>query len=214
MVERVDDGGGLDVRAVDVVEVAVPGLGDDGEQPALGEVAVAGDGPVDDAAVHGADGVGVGQPDGQGERAGLVQPGGAGHLAVAVEAVPPGGDRDSGLVLAEGVHDGDPGAHRPGAGGERPVPFDDRVVADLDAGHVGDGVPAAGFTVEGDAQAAGAGFARGGVGLRVHAWTSSSTPGAWISRMGPIRTAPASSRACSSCGAAGMVQRCARRGYR
>ncbi len=92
--QRLDDGVFVDVVAVDVVEVAVPGLGRDREQPDVGEVRVALVHPGDDAGVGDADGVGVGDRDRALAGAGLFDPGDAGHLAVAVQGVvarlPPG----------------------------------------------------------------------------------------------------------------------------
>jgi hypothetical protein len=148
-----------DVVAVDVVQVAVPGLGGDGQQPGLGHRRVVLDCPGDDAGVGDADGVRVRDGDRACERAGFGDPGDAGHLAVAVLGVEACGYRVAGAGAAAGVDGGDAGADT-GA-------LDQRDVADLDAGHVGDRVPAAGAAGERDSQGAGAGLACRGRAVRV-----------------------------------------------
>src|SRR6185295_20185929 len=82
---------GPDVSAVDVVQVAVPSFRADGKEPLPGELRVDALDPADDAGVAGADRVRIRQHDRQIERTCLIDPGGAGHLAVAVERVPAGG---------------------------------------------------------------------------------------------------------------------------
>jgi hypothetical protein len=68
--------------------------------------------PGDDRVAHHADAVGVGDHDRTVEKAGVVDPGGAGHFAVAVEGEPGGEDGVVGS-LAAGMDGGDAGAHGP-----------------------------------------------------------------------------------------------------
>src|SRR6266436_8333724 len=82
----------FDVESVDVVEPAVPCLGDDGQRPPIARgigLAVI-DAPLNDSVAHDADAVRVGDHHGAFEEAGLFHPGGAGHFAVAVERPPAG----------------------------------------------------------------------------------------------------------------------------
>src|SRR5260370_426908 len=78
---------GLDVEAVDVVEPAVPGFGNDGKRPPVaGGIRLAmRDAPLDDRVAHHANAVRVGDHHRSFEEAGFFDPGGAGHFAVAVE---------------------------------------------------------------------------------------------------------------------------------
>ena len=141
-----------DVKAVDVVEVAVVGLGDDRQCPEdvrlvrqRFEMSVL-DLPLDDRVAHDADGVRVGQHDRPLEKSGLGDPGGARHLAVAVQRVPAGEDR---VVLAAARQDGrHAGAHGPLAALQRSFAADQRHVPDFDAGDVGDRVQGPGRAVE------------------------------------------------------------------
>src|SRR5438445_691513 len=72
----------VDVEPVRVVQVAFVGLGDDGQQPR--RLLAAGAGVVlDDRVADGADAGGVGQHDRPLQEARLLDPGGAGHLAIA-----------------------------------------------------------------------------------------------------------------------------------
>ena len=57
------------VMAVDVIEVSVPRLTRDREEPRLGELAVVPDGPGDDRGMNDPDGVGIGDADRTTERA-------------------------------------------------------------------------------------------------------------------------------------------------
>ena len=102
---------GLDVESVDVVEIAVPGFGDDGERPPVafhvGRAVF--DLPRDHGVADHADAVGVGDHDGAVEEAGVVDPGGAGHFTVAVEGEP-GGEYGVVTGFAAGMDGGDAGA--------------------------------------------------------------------------------------------------------
>ena len=111
-VERRLDMFGSDVAAVDVVEIAVPGLCADWQQPLPGEPWIVPVDPADDAGVAGADRVRIRQHDRKIERSGLVDPGGAGHLAVAVERVPARGARPADPFAAARQNRGDAGTHR------------------------------------------------------------------------------------------------------
>ncbi len=87
------------------------------------------------------------------EKARILEPGGAGHLAIAVEREPSGED---GIVVcfAAGKNGGDSGAHRAFADYELALARDERGVSDFNAFDVGDGVVRAGSAVEGNSQTA------------------------------------------------------------
>ena len=157
--QRLDDRVLVDVVAVDVVEVAVPGLRRDREQPGVGEVRVVGVHPGDDAGVRDADRVRVGDRDRALAGAGLFDPRDAGHLAVAVERVIAGRHRVARVGLAARVDGGDSGPDV--------VALDQGAVADFDPGDVGDGVVGSGSAAELQADPAGAGLAGGGGQMRV-----------------------------------------------
>jgi hypothetical protein len=166
-VEGVEGVFGVNVESVDVVEPAVPGFGDDGQRPPvafhIGRAVF--NLPGDDGVADDADAVRVGDHDGAVEEAGIVDPGGAGHFAVAVEGEPGGED---GVVagLAAGMNGGDAGADRALADYELAAAGDEGGVADLDSFDICNGVVGAGGAVEGDAEIAGAGLGlgRGGDG--------------------------------------------------
>ena len=132
------------VEAVHVVERAVERLADDGEGPELGPVRVG-------RAVARATIASRTTPTlwvfvsaiGPDEEAGLVDPRGAGELAVAVEAVPAREEPLEEQVAVVRDDRGDAGPHRTLADDERAVAADDGRVADADAGHVGDRVRSA-----------------------------------------------------------------------
>src|SRR5262249_28447407 len=111
-IERLEDVLLLDVEAERVVEVAVVGFGDDRQRPVLLALDVLGQ-PLDGAVADGADAGGVGQHDRAFEEAGLLDPGGAGHLAVAVEREPAGEDRVAAILFAARQYSRDAGPHRP-----------------------------------------------------------------------------------------------------
>ena len=169
--KRGDHGLFGDVVTVDVVEVAVPGLGGDRQQPHLGELRVIPVHPADDAGVRDPDRVRVGDRDRALEGAGLLDPGDAGHFAVAVLRVEPGSHRVAGVVFASGVDRGDACPYF--------VALDQRLVADLDTWDVGDRVPRAWGAAEGQAQRASARLARGGGQVRVgtHGCQGTGRPG-------------------------------------
>ena len=169
--KRGDHGLFGDVVTVDVVEVAVPGLGGDRQQPHLGELRVIPVHPADDAGVRDPDRVRVGDRHRAFEGAGLLDPGDAGHFAVAVLRVEPGSNRVAGVVFASGVDRRDACPYF--------VALDQRLVADLDTWDVGDRVPWAWDTAERQAQRASARLARGGGPVRVgtHGCQGTGLPG-------------------------------------
>ena len=154
---------GMNVKSVDVVEPAVPGFGDNRQRPPVAfhiRRAVFYF-PGDDGVADDADAVRVGDHHGSVEEAGIVDPGGAGHFAVAVEGEPGGED---GVVtgLAAGMDGGDAGADGTFADYEFAAAGDERGVADFDALDVCDRVVGAGGAVERDAEIAGARLGLGG----------------------------------------------------
>ena len=150
---------GLHVESVDVVEIAVPGFGDDRKRPPvafhIGRAVL--DLPGDDGVANHANAVRVGDHDGAIEESGVVDPGCAGHFAVAVEREP-GGENGVVAGLSARMNGGDAGAHRAFADFEFAFAGDERGVADLDSFDVGDGIVGAGSAVEGNAEIAGAGL--------------------------------------------------------
>src|SRR5262249_42325863 len=113
------------------------------------------DRPVDGAAMAGADRMGVGDEDRRGQRAGLLDPGDAGHLAVAVQRVEACGAGIADSLAATRQDRGDAGAHRALANPERPMALDQGDIADRDARHVGDRVVRTGAAAQRNAEAPG-----------------------------------------------------------
>ena len=130
--DGLEDVGLRDVPAADVVEPAVVRLAHDGIDRSDLLVSREAERPVDDGVRRRRDAQGVGQDDRRFERAELLDLGHAGELAVAVADRDPGRD----LVLEEVADVRQNGRHaRPDV-----LPFDERDLADLDPGDVGDGV--------------------------------------------------------------------------
>ena len=142
------------VKAVDVVERAIPRLGDDRERPV--EFESLAHEPFDHGIADDADAVRVGDHHGPGKKARLLEPGGTGHLAVAVEREP---SAKNGIAVRGAAREdgGDAGAHRTAPDDQLAIARDDRAVPDGDTGDVGDGVEGTGRAVEGDAEIARAG---------------------------------------------------------
>jgi hypothetical protein len=137
---------GLDVKAVDVVEMAVPGLGDDRQRPPVagrvgGALAHA---PGDHGVAHHADAVRVGQEHRPLQLPRLLDPGGAGHLAVAVQCEPSAEYRRAQAIAAARQDRGDARAHLVPA---RQV-LDQRGVANRHAGDVRDRIERSRLAVE------------------------------------------------------------------
>ena len=87
------------------------------------------------------------------EETALLQPGRAGHFAVAVEREP-GAEHRIRVGLAARVHDRDTGAYRAFADYERTTAGDQRGVTDLYARHIGDGIERTRSAANGQAQLA------------------------------------------------------------
>ncbi len=114
-VERAIDMLGLDVKAVDVVQPPVPGFCDHGQRPPVvvrARTAVRHP-PLYDGIAHDADAVRIGDHHGPVEKARLLDPGGAGHLAIAVLREPGGEDRIGDRVRTARQDGRDAGAHGP-----------------------------------------------------------------------------------------------------
>ena len=142
------------MEPVHIVQEAVPGLRHQRQAPVAGvEVLLR---PGDGRLVHRPHAVGVRDHHRPFEQPAVPEPGGAGHLAVAVQGEPRGED-PAAARPAPRQDRGDAGAYRPLPHSERPVAANDGVVADLDAGHIGDRVQRPRRPVEGDAERPGAG---------------------------------------------------------
>ena len=147
---------GSDVETVDVVEVAVPGLGHHRQRPPVARcIRATGTHALGDHRIaHHADAVRVGQHHRAFQLAGFLEPCRAGHLAVAVEREPRAEHRSVEAVVATRQDRGDAGAHL--------VPvrqvLDQRDLADGDAGDVGDRIERTGRAFERNAQIARAGL--------------------------------------------------------
>ena len=94
------------------------------------------------------------------EKAQIIERGGAGHLAVAVQREPASEDRISG-IFSPRKNGGDAGAYRANTYLQRAIAGNQRRVANFHALYVGDGVERAGSAVEGNAQVSGARFSLG-----------------------------------------------------
>ena len=148
---------GLYVEAIDVVQIAIPGFGDDRERPPIferqrGAVLQL---PGDNRVAHDPHAVGVGDHHRTVKKAGFIDPGGASHFAIAVFGEPAGKNRIDGR-LASRKNGGDAGAHGAFAHFQFSFAGNQGAVADFDAFHVGDGIERAGRAFEGHAQVAGA----------------------------------------------------------
>ena len=137
---------GAHVLPADVVEPAVPGLGDGGEAEVaaclvLPERRAGVDLAAAECVAHDAQAVRVRQRDRRGEQAALADPLETGEVAAAVERVAAGEQRLHGDLALVRDDRRDAGAHRPLPHHQRPgVALDERHAADGDAGHVGDRV--------------------------------------------------------------------------
>src|ERR1700694_681306 len=138
------------MESVDVVKIAIPSFRDYRKGPPvtlhIGRAVL--DLPRDDSVADHAHAVRVGDHDGTVEKSGVVDPGRAGHFAVAVEREP---GRENSVVagLSAGMNGGDAGAHRAFADFEFAFAGDQSRVTDLDTFHVGDGIVRAGSAIEG-----------------------------------------------------------------
>jgi len=127
----------FNVKAVDITQEAVVGLGDDRQQPRLRRVALL-QRPLDERVAHHPDAVHVGDHNCTREKARLLGPSRPRHLTVAVENA----DTDEYWVagFTPWQHRRHACPHRTLPNDQRPLPVTEGGVADLDAGHVGDGV--------------------------------------------------------------------------
>ena len=149
------------MKAVDVAEPTIVGLRDHRQPPRLQRGAP--NAPLQNGVAHHAHAVRVGNADRPLEKSALLQPGGSGHLAVAVEREP---GTEYGIVapFPAGVHYGHAGTYRSDPHLEWSWrALDDRGVADFNTAHIGDGIQGAGGSADqgGDAQVARAGARRG-----------------------------------------------------
>ena len=170
LLERLEDVLGLHVKAVDVVQPAVPGLRHHRQRPpgAGGILGPVRDAPGDDRIAHHADAVGVGdhhrafeEPDSSTQVVPVISP-------LPFSANQPAKEKRWMESRPARQDRGDPGAHRPLADHQLAAAGDERRVADEDAGDVGDGIQRAGRAVEGHAEVAGPqrGPASAAAGLR------------------------------------------------
>jgi hypothetical protein len=136
-IQRGDGMRGCHVKAVDVVESAVVGLGDNRQPPGLQPWTR--DLPLKDGIAYDADAVRIGNPDRPFEQPALSKPGGARHLAVAVEREPRAEHRVV-TRLAAWMDNGDAGADRPLSHLEPSLTGNERRVPHFNAGDVGDRV--------------------------------------------------------------------------
>ena len=143
----------LDVQAIDVVQIAVVGLGHHRHRPPMAGLRSL-DAPLDYGIAHYADAVRVGDHDRAFEKAGLLDPCGSGHFAIAIERKP---RRENGIAPIFAARQDSGNARADGAGShhELAVARDNRAVADRDTGDVGDGVTRACSAFERDAGRAG-----------------------------------------------------------
>jgi hypothetical protein len=147
----------LHVKAVCVAQVAVPRLRDDRQRPPItARIGLALlDAPGDDGIAHSADAVGAGDRHRTFEKARLLDPVRARHLAVAVEAEDACEHRFVESCATARQDHGNAGAH-----GMIACSFDESRVADGDGCDVSDRVERAWRAVEGDAECAGARMVR------------------------------------------------------
>ena len=143
------------MEAVDVVEAAVPRLGDDGQRPLVMAQAVLAHVPLDHRVAHHAYRVRIGDRHRAPQKPRLLDPGRPRHLPVAVHREPRG-EHGVGRVPAAGEDRGDARADGPLPHHEPAAARHQRAMPDLDAGDVGDGVEGAGGAFERDADVAGA----------------------------------------------------------
>jgi hypothetical protein len=138
---------GCHVKAVDVVEHAVPRLANHGQPP--DHRSPSGGHVVQQGIAHDAHAVGVGDRHRGGEQPRLAYPLEAGHLAVAVESM---GPREHGKRphVVRRQDDGHPGAHGAVTDLERPRALDEGRMPDPHVGDVGDRILRAGCPLADD----------------------------------------------------------------
>jgi hypothetical protein len=145
-----------DVKAVNVIEVSVPGFGHHRQGPPItARVWAAGaDAPGYGGVANHANTMSVGQQHRPLKLTGFLKPRRPGHFSVAIEGEPRGEHRNVQGVASARQNGGDPGPDFSGG-----VSFDIANKGHMTDGHpchVGDGVKRAGRTIEGHAEVAGA----------------------------------------------------------
>ena len=139
----------LHVEAVDIVETSVVGLRNDRERPQ--EVRVSLPHPIDDRIPHDTHAVRVGDQDRALQDPGVLDPGRARHLAVPVQTEP-GSERRVTGITASRQDCRYTCAHRTLAYHKRPLPANDRAVADLHTRDIRDRVVRPGSARQRDAE--------------------------------------------------------------
>ncbi len=134
----------LHVESVDVIQKSVEGFRNYWQIPQI-ESRAALQVPLDIRVSHDAYAVRVGDHHGAVEESGFFDPGGSGHLAVAILRIP-SGECGIGERLSAGENDRDAGANIGS--------LNQRCVADLNSGDVRDGVQRAGCSIERNAEIA------------------------------------------------------------
>ena len=146
------------VHAADIAGESIIGLADDRHGPGVvvQKSGVLPDHPLYRGVVGDTHGMGVGQADGAGEIARVVDPVGAGQFAVAVQVVVPGPGGAQIVLLPRG------GSQWPryGTGPGRRQRVRSRLIVEKPPvrGDVGDGIVAAGYPAQGQSQFPGARF--------------------------------------------------------
>src|SRR5262249_29371132 len=138
-VDCVKDVFGFYMEAVDVVEPAVPGFGDDGKRPPVFVRAksLVLDRPANHGVANDTDAVRIGDHDWTDEKTGFFYPGSSGHFAVAILRIPAGKNCVIEISAAR-QNGGNSGANRAFADLEFPFAGDERSVADKNSCDVGD----------------------------------------------------------------------------
>src|SRR6185437_12116675 len=139
-----------DVKAVDVIQVAVPGLRHH-RQATVEHSRDPRSSPLDNGVAHRSYAVGVGDAYGIEQLGIVIQPRRARHLAVAVEAEP-AGEHWRKVSGSAGEYHSDTGADWPDAHPERATPSDQGGVPNRYSGNVGDSVQPARNAVQRNAE--------------------------------------------------------------
>ena len=147
---------GFHVKAVDVVQPAIPCLGDHRQAPPIAGLVsrAVRESPGDDRIARDADAVRVCDNDRSFEKPALLHPGRAGHLAISVQAEVAGVNRIVQRLMAARHDRGHAGAHRAFADFEFSLAADQGGVADLHARDIGDRIELSGCAVESNAEIA------------------------------------------------------------
>ena len=146
------------LKAVDVVEIAVVGFAGHWQRP-LFEIAAARHQPFDGGVPGEPAGMRIGDANGALAAPALLHPVAAAEFAIAVEAEIAGKNRRPRAIATARQDGGDAGADGALADHSRPVAGNERAVAHFNARHVGDGVELAGPPGERNAKGSGAEFA-------------------------------------------------------